>query len=112
LSEHREAEHHAREVIRLRSGDRVRSRAFGQLTLANVLTEAGRIDEAALLGQEVCQLTPSLSSARVVQRLNELGHSLAAARSIPEVAGFLGALGTLSQSPMDRKGERSRGRCD
>ncbi|MGH3630024.1 MAG: helix-turn-helix domain-containing protein [Sciscionella sp.] len=95
LSEYREAERQAREVIRLRSGDRVRSRAFGQLTLANVLLEAGHPDETASLGREVCQLTSSLSSARVIQRLNELGQSLTAARNIPEVATFLAALGAL-----------------
>jgi transcriptional regulator with XRE-family HTH domain len=104
LAEHGEAERQAREVIRLRSGDRVRSRAFGQLTLANVLMEAGRPDEAASLGQEVCQLTTSLSSARVVQRLNELGHSLAVTRSVPEVAAFLATLGGLSRVPGEQEG--------
>jgi len=104
LTEYREAERQAREVIRLRSGDRVRSRAFGQLTLANVLLEAGRPDEAASLGQEVCQLTTSLSSARVVQRLRELGQSLAVVRSLPEVADFLTALAALSPVPGKQEG--------
>lgn len=105
LNEYQEAERQAREVIRLRSGDRVRSRAFGQLTLANILLEAGRPGEAASLGQEVCQLTSSLSSARVTQRLNELGHSLAVARSVPEVAAFLATLGALSHIPGEQEGQ-------
>ncbi|MFI6098176.1 helix-turn-helix domain-containing protein [Lentzea sp. NPDC051213] len=96
LAEFAEAERQAREVIRLRCGDRVRSRAFGQLTLANVVLSAGRLDEAAMLGQEVCRLTTSLSSARVLHRLDELGSSLGSARSVPEVAAFLAALGALS----------------
>jgi DNA-binding XRE family transcriptional regulator len=104
LTEYREAESQAREVIRLRSGDRVRSRAFGQLTLANVLLEAGRPDEAAMLGQEVCRSTTSLSSARVVQRLHNLGRSLAPARSAPEVAAFLLALGALGHGPDGHEG--------
>ena len=42
-----QAETEARTVIALRVGDRVRSRALGQLTLANILYQAGHIDEAA-----------------------------------------------------------------
>lgn len=103
LAEYEEAKRRAREVIRIRSGDRVRSRAFGQLTLANVLLEAGRPEEAASLGHEVCQFTTSLSSVRVVHRLNELARSLALVRSVPEVASFLAAVGTLSYTPTERK---------
>lgn len=104
LAEYREAERQAREVIRIRSGDRVRSRAFGQLTLANVLLEAGRPEEAALLGHEVCQLTTSLTSARVAHRLNELARALAPVGGVPEVATFLEAVGPLSYIPTERKG--------
>lgn len=87
-----EAEQQARQVIRLRPGDRVRSRAFGQLTLARVLVDAGRIDEAAGAGQEVCRAAPSLTSQRVLARLNRLGAALAPHRQVPQVAVFLGAL--------------------
>lgn len=96
LSECAEAEERAATAIRLRSGDRVRSRAFGQLTMANILVGAGRLDEAAALGNEVCKVTSSLSSTRVLDRLNDLGRTLASAHSVPEVAHFLAALGALS----------------
>lgn len=89
LAELDEAERHARHVIKLRSGDRVRSRSFGQLTLANVLVAARRVDEAAALGEEVCAVTSSLSSTRVTNRLVQLGDSLETFRKVPEVSNFL-----------------------
>lgn len=66
------AERAARRVIELRDGDRVRSRAFGQLTLARVLFCNQRHDEAALLGRAVCDVVPSLTSTRVRSRLAAL----------------------------------------
>ncbi|MDX8140520.1 MULTISPECIES: transcriptional regulator [Lentzea] len=93
LAEYEEAEHQAREVIRLRSGDRVRSRVFGQLTLAKVLVGAGRVDEAAVVGTEVCGTASSLSSGRVVRRLDLLARNLEGARRVPEVEVFLAAQG-------------------
>ena len=105
LAELEDAEHQAREVIRLRSGDRVRSRAFGQLTLAKVLVKAGRIEEAAALGHDVCRLATTLSSVRVIHRLQELGNSLAASRRMPEVSTFLAALGSLSRVTHEQEGQ-------
>lgn len=70
------AEKEARLVIQLRTGDRVRSRAFAQLTLARVLLAAGRIDEAAHVGAEICTVAPNLTSARVRTRLNSLGDAM------------------------------------
>lgn len=87
-----QAEQQAHRVIELRSGDRVRSRAFGQLTLARVLTDAGRHDEAAAVGREVCAVASSLTSARVRSRLDRLGDILAAHRRSPDVAAFLADL--------------------
>ncbi|ONI82933.1 hypothetical protein ALI144C_17925 [Actinosynnema sp. ALI-1.44] len=89
LAEYSEAELRAREVVRLRSEDRVRSRAFGQLTLAGVLLRAGRVEEAAALGQEICVMTRSLSSARVTRRINDLALALRTASNGPDVTGFL-----------------------
>ncbi len=57
-------------------GDRVRSRAFGKLTLARVLVHAGRPDEAAAHGRAVCAVAPSLSSVRVHRQLTGLGAAL------------------------------------
>jgi hypothetical protein len=90
-----EAERQAHRVIALRSGDRVRSRAFGQLTLAGVLADAGRVDEAAQIGKAVCEVAPSLASARVRARLDRLGKTLETHRTVPEVNDFLTHLATV-----------------
>ncbi|MGH3611868.1 MAG: hypothetical protein ACRDRK_04485, partial [Pseudonocardia sp.] len=45
------AERQAQLVLDLRRGDRVRALAFGRLTLASVLLDGDRADEAAVLGR-------------------------------------------------------------
>jgi hypothetical protein len=77
-------------------GDRVRSRAFGQLTLAGVLVDAGRVDEAATIGTELCTVAGSLTSARVRARLDRLGAALRPHAAMPEVAAFLDALASIT----------------
>lgn len=93
-----EAEDRARKVIELRrAGDRVRSRTFGQLTLANVLLKAGAVGEAAKMGSEICLVAASLDSARVRSGVSRLGRLLGANRAIPEVAVFLDHLTWLTE---------------
>ncbi|WP_215541343.1 hypothetical protein [Amycolatopsis sp. CA-230715] len=87
-----EARRQAELVITLRQGDRVRSRAFGQLTLARVLADAGEPGEAAAMGIAVCEVLPALSSTRVRSRLDRLGEVLQHNNSVPEVANFLDRL--------------------
>jgi hypothetical protein len=95
----REAENEARKVIELRStGDRVRSRTFGQLTLANVLLKAGAVEEAATVGSETCAVAHSLNSARVRSALAKLGQSLNIGRTVAEVEFFLDRLSELSEA--------------
>ncbi|MFJ9781061.1 helix-turn-helix transcriptional regulator [Amycolatopsis sp. NPDC101161] len=89
LGDRRQAERQARRVLELRVGDRVRSRAFGQLTLAEVLAGGGEIDEAAALGREICAVAGSLTSKRVRSRLADLEASLKPHRSVPAVRLFL-----------------------
>ena len=96
-----EAQRHAERVIELRSGDRVRSRAFGQLTLAGVFADAGRPDEAAVIGLAVCDLMPSLTSARVRVRLDQLGNALQCHSSLSDVATFLACLAALNASEQE-----------
>ncbi|MGH9247281.1 MAG: hypothetical protein ACRD29_23810 [Acidimicrobiales bacterium] len=86
------AERHARRAIELRPGDRVRSRALARLTLAEVLIDVDRIDEAATTGQQVCEAAQSLNSTQVLRRLDGLGSMLEAHASLPVVASFLAAL--------------------
>ncbi|WP_410659637.1 hypothetical protein [Amycolatopsis sp. lyj-112] len=89
------AERQALRVIALRDGDRVRSRAFGQLTLATVLVQTGRLDEAVHLGHSVAKVAPSLASTRVRTRLNSLGAALRPHAATPDVKDFLDRLDTL-----------------
>jgi len=89
LGDRRQAERQARRVLELRVGDRVRSRAFGQLTLAEVLIGGGEIDEAATLGREICAAAGSLTSNRVRSRLADLQVTLRPHRSVPAVQLFL-----------------------
>jgi hypothetical protein len=92
-----EAESQARKVIELRrSGDRMRSRTFGQLTLAHVLLKSGAVDEAARIGSEMCLAVKSLNSARVRSGLSRLGESLHVSRADPDVALFLDHLAQLT----------------
>ncbi|MDX6738692.1 helix-turn-helix domain-containing protein [Actinocorallia sp. A-T 12471] len=55
------AEKHARRIVELRSGPRVRSRAFGQLLLASVLLRQHRLDEACAVALDVIATTTALS---------------------------------------------------
>jgi transcriptional regulator with XRE-family HTH domain len=89
LGDRRQAERQARRVVELRVGDRVRSRAFGQLTLAEVLAGGGEIDEAAALGREICAAAGSLTSNRVRSRLADLETTLRPHSSAPTVQLFL-----------------------
>ncbi|WP_370945381.1 helix-turn-helix transcriptional regulator [Amycolatopsis sp. cg5] len=84
-----EAERQAHRVLELRVGDRVRSRAFGQLTLAEVLVRTGEIEEAAALGKEVCAAAGSLTSHRVHTQLADLSRSLQKYRDVSSVTSFL-----------------------
>ncbi len=104
-----EAENQARKVIELRcSDDRVRSRTFGQLALANVLLKAGAVDEAARIGSEVCLVARSLSSARVRSGLSRPGKSLGVSRAVPDVALFLDHLTQLTEKAIAVSHDQTR----
>lgn len=70
----------------------MRSRTFGQLTLARVLVDARRIDEAAAVGLGVCQVALSLTSHRVLAQLDRLGAALGPYQQVSEVGNFIAAL--------------------
>jgi hypothetical protein len=83
------AESESRKVIHLRDGDRVRSRALSQLTLANVMLRRRDYNEAARLGLEICAVAPALNSVRVHTGLSSLGRALGNFSGTPDVAAFL-----------------------
>lgn len=78
-------------VITLRPGDRARSRAFAQLSLALIAMTRPRPDviEACVIGMEIIKATGALASARVVQQLHDLRRLLLPHRAIQEVGDFL-----------------------
>jgi transcriptional regulator with XRE-family HTH domain len=103
----REAERQARRVVELRVGDRVRSRAFGQITLARVLVDEHQVEEAAAIGREVCLAAQSLTSARVVARLGSLAEALRPHAAVVEVQMFLEDCSTVSQTSPSEADEAS-----
>lgn len=89
------AERNARQIIGIRRGDRVRALAFGRLTLASILLDAGRFEEAAVLGRQVSAVAPTLSSARVRARLGELALAIRARPVTRGTTAFLSDMATL-----------------
>jgi tetratricopeptide (TPR) repeat protein len=98
LGDTHQAELHARRAIDLRNGDRVRSRSFAQITLARVLVDAHRVDEAADIGTAVCEAASTLASTRVIHQLDSLGQALGEHESVAEVAEFQEGLAELHRS--------------
>lgn len=89
------AERQAQVVLDLRRGDRVRAMAFGRLTLASIVLDAGRADEAAALGSLVSTVAPHLSSARVRARLGELALAIRARPPSATTSTFLADMATV-----------------
>lgn len=84
-----EAQRQAERIIALRSDDRRRSRALGQLILASVLVARGRPDEACGVAREVLDGTEQLGSHVVIEQLRGLGRLLGPYRDGRVVADFL-----------------------
>ena len=91
------AEHHARTVLALRTGDRIRAQALGRLTLAEILIDTGARDEAADHGHHVATTATDLFSARVRTRLGELAFTLGQAPCTPASQRFLEAVAILDR---------------
>jgi transcriptional regulator with XRE-family HTH domain len=93
-----DAERQARQAVALRTGDRTRSRALGQLKLAEISIAQGRFDEACAVGREVLAATQGLSSVRVIRQLHDLQTVLVPHARVRVVGDFLDELGgTLRQ---------------
>lgn len=84
-----EAQRQAEQVIYLRSGNRTRSRAFGQLALVAVLLAQGQPDVACAIAQEVIDSTQSLGSFLVIEQLLEIRQALRSYNSNVAVGEFL-----------------------
>lgn len=86
------AARHARRIIEIRPDSHARSRAFGQLLLANILISQGEPDEACAAGQEALAALQFLSSYLVVQELRNLAKRLEPYQASRVVAEYLMAV--------------------
>ncbi|MFC4009402.1 hypothetical protein ACFOY2_19370 [Nonomuraea purpurea] len=66
------AQRYAERVLELRPAGRIRSRAFGNLTLASALIGQGKLDQACAVATDVIHSTQTLGSYLVIQQLREL----------------------------------------
>ncbi|GAA2383615.1 hypothetical protein Cme02nite_70250 [Catellatospora methionotrophica] len=85
-------------AIAARAPDRIRSRAFAQLTAVSTMIEEGSLDEACAMAGEVVDVTRTLGSQLVLRQLEGLLPRLAPYADNRDVAAFLDRLrGRLSQ---------------
>jgi transcriptional regulator with XRE-family HTH domain len=91
-----EALRQADRVVELRGVDRARSRALGQLALANIHLQQGQVDAAAAFGSSALSGARAVSSARVHGQLVDLGRSLLPHRRVRAASEFLASLGDAS----------------
>ncbi|MDA1358665.1 hypothetical protein O1R50_03470 [Glycomyces luteolus] len=84
-----EAERQARRVIEHRPPSRARSRAFGQLALADIHLARREPEPASQLATAVLAATGQLSSALVAGQLHRIADKLARFHAAPDVADFL-----------------------
>ncbi len=89
LGELDQAADQAQQVIDLRPPDRVRSRAFAQLTLAAVLAAQGHPEQACAVATEVIDSTQDLASYLIVQHLADVRGQLSPYSSSPVVISFI-----------------------
>ncbi|MEU4999707.1 tetratricopeptide repeat protein [Streptomyces sp. NPDC021622] len=87
----------AEEAVSLRTGDRARSRVFGQITLAMIRTQQGELEAACDVGHELLKACGTLGSMRITQQLDELARALAPYRDEEAVADFLDCLAAVNQ---------------
>ena len=88
------ARQHSERVISLRGSQHVRSRAFSQLRLANILVAEGEIDHACTIAANALASSGQLASHRVSQLLRSLHAKLlphAAAGGVDEAVEALSA---------------------
>lgn len=86
------AARYARLIIEIRPGSHARSRAFGQLLLANVLISQGKPEEASAAGQAALAALQSLSSYQVLWQLHNLAKRLEPYQASRVVAEYLMAV--------------------
>ncbi|GAA1237038.1 hypothetical protein [Streptomyces rhizosphaericus] len=87
----------AERALALRDASRVRSRAFGQITLARVLLAQGQLDAASSVGIELMNVCQSVTSLRLSSQLDALQAEFGAYHQVPEVRELLSRMTTTAQ---------------
>lgn len=87
----------AERALVLRDASRVRSRAFGQVTLARVLLAQGQPDAACSVGMELLNACQSVTSLRLSSQLDTLQVEFGQHRQVPEVRELLSRMTATAQ---------------
>lgn len=87
----------AERALTLRDSSRVRSRAFGQVTLARVLLAQERVEEACQVGVELLTAGQTVTSLRLSSQLSSLQAEFHPYRQVPEVRDLLSHLTATAQ---------------
>ena len=87
----------AERALALRGPSRVRSRAFGQVTLARVLLARGQTDEACSVGMALLDACQSVMSSRLSSQLESLQAEFTQYRQVPEVRDLLSRMTATAQ---------------
>ncbi|GAB2875906.1 hypothetical protein [Streptomyces mayteni] len=87
----------AERAVSLRTGDRARSRVFGQISLAVIRTEMGELEAACQVGGQLIASCRTLGSLRINQQLDELARALQPFGAERRVAQLLESLTVVNQ---------------
>lgn len=87
----------AERALTLRDASRVRSRAFGQVTLARVLLAQEQVDAACQVGMELLNAGQSVTSLRLSSQLDSLQTEFGQYRQVPEVRDLLSRMTATAQ---------------
>ncbi|MCX5317064.1 hypothetical protein [Streptomyces sp. NBC_00154] len=87
----------AERALTLRDASRVRSRAFGQVTLARVLLAQEQVDAACQVGVELLTAGQSVTSLRLSSQLDSLQAEFDRYRQVPEVRDLLSRMSATAQ---------------
>ncbi|WP_409474640.1 tetratricopeptide repeat protein [Streptomyces sp. HC307] len=89
LEQYDQALTHAEQAVALREAGRARSLALSRITLVDIHVRRGDLDAAVSAGHDLLSTSPTLSSVRVVQQLDELRRLLEPHRSYGPVREYL-----------------------
>lgn len=87
----------AERAISLRTGDRARSRVFGQVSLALIRIQQGELEAACAVGHELLGACRVLGSMRATKQLRNLAGALSPYQDDQKVSDFLDRLVAVNQ---------------